>query len=92
MSFQMRQKLAMNVEWAWSQGQIKNKVDIESFAHQFYVKELLEKHPKAQYGHLNMGLEELMEDVRSILKILSYGGRRAKDVPAQRIAFLRAQL
>jgi hypothetical protein len=92
MSFMMKQRLAWNVEWAWSQGELKNRAEIEVFTHRFFVKELLEKQQKTSHGNLLLGLAELSDDIQKILRVLSYGGRKAKDLPEQRIAFLKSQI
>lgn len=88
----MRKKLALEVEWAWLNGELLGAHEVDTFAASFAEKYLFSRYPKNMQGDFFKGAQEIQKDTLQILRVLRYGGRSRKDVPQERLEAVKARL
>jgi hypothetical protein len=88
----MRRKLALLVELEWAEGGLTSSELVSRFAKNVALPFIASHHPRAQWGNLDLGAEQIEDDMHKVLRVLRYGGRRPADIPAKRLELLKTNL
>ena len=82
----VKKKVCLFTEWAWTNRLFDNPHKLSAFAHVIYEK-IGEKHPMCK-GNRSLAIKEIENDIFDCLKKLNYGGRKPSSQSEERVNFL----